>query len=69
MQSPVRRKLPLVQEESLNDQKGYPSPFCILVFISVLGKNSGVCLLFTVLILKTSKEELENQLTVLNGRH
>lgn len=64
-------KLPLVQEESVNGQNGHPSPlfFSILVFKSVLGTNSKFCLLFTVLVLKTSREELENQLTVLNGRH
>lgn len=41
----------------------------ILVSRSILGTNSRVCLLFTVLVLKSSREKLENQFNVLNGRH
>lgn len=58
------KELPL-EYRSLTDQ----NVTFISIFSSVLGTCSMLCLLFILLVLKSSGEELENQLHVLNGKY
>lgn len=58
MQRPTRKKLPLVKEESLKGQQRLFSPLLVSISVSrsILGTNSRVCLLFTVLVLDFRRE-------------